>query len=149
MDTRNKNNYSDFLQCMHLQYCIHEYKKVNLFHYDTELDNIYMKIRFHCSQLKADQYKYNFIPNSKCTECNKNKQETIHHYFMVCTKYIHQRKLLKQNISNMSPYFQNLSNRQLISIVEGHKNPDIDTNIYKNIYQFIKLYIATTGRFAA
>ncbi len=126
MDTRNKNNYSDFLQCMHLQYCIHEYKKINLFHYDTELDNIYMKIRFHCSQLKADQYKYNFIPNSKCSECNKNKQETIHHYFMDCTKYNHQRKLLKQNISNMSPYFQNLSNRQMIGIVEGHKNPDID-----------------------
>ncbi len=148
LDTRNKNNYSDFLQCMHLKYCIHEYKTINLFHYDTELDNIYMKLRFHCSHLKADQYKFNFVDNSKCAQCNKNKQETIHHYFMDCKKYIQHRDMLKQNISRIHPKFQNLTNRQLIGIIEGQKTPDIDYNKYKNIYQFVKLYIATTGRFA-
>ncbi len=41
-----------------------------------------------------------------------------------------------------------ISNKQMIQIIQGLKDEDIDTNIYKNIYQFIKLYIVTTGRFA-
>ncbi len=100
---RELNNYPDFLENMHKKYCIHAYKKVNLFHYDTEIDNIYLKIRFHCSKLNADQFKFNIIQNSKCSMCQKNKQETIHHYFMDCEKYELQRKILKQNIQKLDP----------------------------------------------
>ncbi len=59
-DIRTKNNYADFLDYMHKKYSVHQYKKINLFHYDTEIDNIYMKLRFQCSLLNADQFKINF-----------------------------------------------------------------------------------------
>ncbi len=147
-DIRLKNNYPDFLECMHKRYCVHAYKKINLFHYDTEIDNIFMKLRFQCSALNADQFKFNFVDSSKCNVCNTNKQETIHHYFMDCVQYSNQRKMLKYNISNLHPLLQHLTNKQLINIIQGHKNPETDNIIYKNIYQFIKLYIVTTGRFA-
>ncbi len=67
---------------------------------------------------------------------------------MDCAKYTQQRNLLKQQMSNIHPTFQNLTNRQLLSIIQGQKDQDIDPQIYKNIYQYIKLYIVTTGRFA-
>ncbi len=132
---------------MHKKYQIHQYKKINLFQYDTEIDNIYMKLRFHCSNLNADQYKFNFVIDSKCSQCNKNKQETIHHYFMDCTKYNIQRLHLKNNISKLHNNFVKLTNKQLIQIIEGIRDIQISDIIYKNIYQYIKLYIVTTGRF--
>ncbi len=144
---RQEENYSDFLDQMHQKYKIHEYKHKNLFHYDTEIDNIYLKLRYHCSKLNADQFKLNFIPDCKCTQCNKNKQETIHHYFMDCSKYDQQRKILKQIISNLHISFKNLTNRQLVQIITGHTMQNMEQQIYKNAYQFIKLYIVTTGRF--
>ncbi len=147
MDTRNKNSYPDFLEDMHKKYKIHEYKHVNLFHYDTEIDNIYLKLRFHCSKLNADQFKFHFKDNSKCQKCNKNKQETIHHYFMDCSNYSQQRVMLKNNITQMDPKLINLSNRQLIQLIQGDRNINISDQLYKNIYQFVKLYIVTTGRF--
>ncbi len=148
-ETRLKDNYPDFLNSMHLKYKIHEYKIKNSFHYDTEIDTIYMKLRFQCSALNADEFKFNFTDNSKCTQCNKNKQETIHYYFMDCIKYTQQRNILKNHIENTHNNFQNLSNRQFIHIIQGQKSEEVDDKIYKNIYQFIKLYIVTTGRFAA
>ncbi len=146
-EIRQKDNYSDFLDCMHKKYCVHQYKKLNLFHYDTEIDNIYMRLRFQCSTLNADTFKFNFIDTSKCTQCNSNRQETIHHYFMDCKKYDLQRQILKQNISKLHQKLQKLSNKQIIQIIQGIKDDDIDNYIYKNIYQFIKLFIVTTGRF--
>ncbi len=147
-DIGQLNNYPDFLAHMHKKYQIHEYKIINLFHYDTEIDNIYPKLRFQCSKLNADQFKFNLTQNSKCTQCQKNKQETIHHYFMDCAKYNTQRKVLKFNIEQQHIQLNNLSNRKLIQIIQGDKSLDIAPNIYKNIYQFIKFYIVTTGRFA-
>ncbi len=91
IEIRQKGNYPDFLECMHKKYKVHQYKHTNLFHYDTEIDNIYLKLRFHCSSLNADQFKFSFVQNSKCEQFDKNKQETIHHYFMDCTKYTNQR----------------------------------------------------------
>ncbi len=146
-DIRSKNNYPDFVDYMHKKYYIHQYKKNNLFHYDTEIDNIYMKLRFHCSKPNADQFKFNFVQDSKCLQCNKNKQETLHHYFMDCAKYNIQRQQLKQNITKLHNNFRKISNKQVIKIIEGFKEENITENIYKNIYQFIKLYIVTTGRF--
>ncbi len=146
-EIRQFEHYTDFLLAMHQQYSVHEFKKNNLFHYDTEIDNIYLKLRFHCSKLQADQYKLNFVKNPTCNQCNKNKQETIHHYFMDCSTYNTQRNTLKQNISNIHPQFQNINNRQIIQLIEGGKEKHIDEQVYKNIYQFIKLYIVTTGRF--
>ncbi len=69
IDTRLKDNFPDFLENMHKNFNIHEYKQMNLFHYDTETDNIYLKLRFQCSKLNADQFKFNFVQNSKCTMC--------------------------------------------------------------------------------
>ncbi len=84
---RTKDSYHSFLEDMHKKYQIHNFKHINLFHYDTEIDNIYLKLRFQCSNLRADQFKFNMVCDSKCLQCNKNKQETIHHYFMDCDKY--------------------------------------------------------------
>ncbi len=140
-------NYSDFLDCMHKKYMIHQYKKINLFKYDTEIDSIFMKLRFHCSKLNADQFKFNFIANSKCMQCNKNKQETIHHYFMDCIKYENQRKILKYNISRLHQKFEKLNNKQIIELIQRYKIQGIDDYVYKNVYQYIKLFIVTTGRF--
>ncbi len=123
-------------------------KKINLFKYDTEIDSIYMKLRFQCSNLNADQFKFNFMPTSKCTQCNKNRQETLHHYFMDCEKYKQHRNVLKQNIISLDNNFQALSNKQLIQIIQGQKNNLVDNSTYQKIYQFIKLYIVLTGRFA-
>ncbi len=81
-------------------------------------------------------------------QCNKNKQETIHHYFMDCVKYENQRKTLKHNISRLHQRFEKLNNKQLIQLIQGHKIDGIDDYIYKNVYQYIKLFIVTTGRFA-
>ena len=106
-----------------------------------------MRLRFQCSALNADQFKFNFIQSSKCNACNKNKQETIHHYFMDCTKYTAYRHSLKENLATLDINFNNLSNKQLISIIQGHKNQNIPNSIYKQVYQFIKLYIVLTGRF--
>ncbi len=145
---RQINNYPEFLEHMHKKYCIHEYKIINLFQYDTEIDNIYLKLRFQCSKLNADKFKFNLTQNSKCTICNKNKQETIHHYFMDCTAYNQQRQILKNNIQQMHTNLHNLTNRKLIQIIQGDKSIEVPDYIYKNIYQFIKLYIVTTGRFA-
>ena len=145
---RQINNYPEFLENMHKRYCIHEYKVINLFHYDTEIDNIYLKLRFQCSKLNADKFKFNLTHNSKCMNCNTNKQETIHHYFMDCTAYCQQRKILKNNIQQMHTKLQNLTNKKLIQIIQGDKSIELSDNIYKNIYQFIKLYIVTSGRFA-
>ena len=131
---------------MHKKYQIHEYKKINWFHYDTEIDNIYMKLRFQCSNLNADQFKFNFIQTSKCNQCNKNRQKTLHHYFMDCNKYAQHRKFLKQNIT-LDHNFQALSNKQLIQIIQGQKDNSIKNSTYQKIYQFIKLYIVLTGRF--
>ena len=75
---------------------MHQYKKHNLFHYNTETDNIYLKLRLYYSKLKADEYKLNFVQNSKCLQCNKNKKETVHHYFMDCSAYDAQRLISKQ-----------------------------------------------------
>ncbi len=149
IDVRQKSISPDFLECMHKKYKIHQYKQMNLFHYDTEIDNIYLKLRFHYSTLKADQYKFQFVPNSFCEQCNKNKQETIHHYFMDCEKYNQPRIQLKQNIRNLHNHFEQLTNRQLIHIIQGSREDNIEQSIYKNIYQFIKLYIVLTGRFVA
>ncbi len=145
---RQINSYPEFLENMHKRYCIHEYKITNLFHYDTEIDNIYLKLRFQCSKLNADKFKFNLTQNPKCMICNKNKQETIHHYFMDCTAYCQQRQVLKNNIQQMHTKLQNLTNRKLIQIIQGDKSIEISDNIYINIYQFIKLHIVTTGRFA-
>ncbi len=145
--TRLKDNYSDFLEEMYKKYKIHNYKHINLFHYDTEIDNIYLKLRFQCSKLRADQFKFNIICDSKCLQCNKNKQETIHHYFMDCDKYKMHRQLLKTNISQLNPTFDNISNKKLIQIIKGEKDEAISYDIYQNIYQFIKYFIVTTGRF--
>ncbi len=141
-DIRLKNNYPDFLEEMHKKYSIH-------FHYDTEIDNIYMKLRFQSSTLNADQFKFNFVQSSKCLQCNKNKQETIHHYFMDCDEFKIQRQLFKKNISKLHEKFQKLTNRQLIQIIQGHKDTEIESKTYKNVYQYVKCYIVTTGRFAA
>ncbi len=74
IDTRIKNNYPEFLECMHLKYKIHEYKIINLFHYDTEVDNMYMKLRYQWSKLNADQFKFNFIQNvTNVTKTNKKQ----------------------------------------------------------------------------
>ncbi len=80
--------------------------------------------------------------------CNKNKQETIHLYFIDCTMYDLQRKILKQNIQKLNPQLEKLTNRKLIQIIQGDTIIEIPNYIYKNIYQFVKLYIVTTGRFA-
>ncbi len=68
---------------------------------------------------------------------------------MDCINYTQYRKFLKQNIINLDSNFHNLSNRQFIQIIQGHKDPNINNNIYEKVYQFIKLYIVLTGRFAA
>ena len=141
-------NYPDFLDCMHKKYMLHQYKKINLFKYDTDIDSIFMKLRFHCSTLNADQFKFNFTANTKCMQCHKNKQETIHHYFMDCVKYVNQRKILKHNISRLHQKFEKLNNKQLIQLIQGHTIAGIDDYIYKNTYQYIKLFIVTAGRFA-
>ncbi len=145
---RQKDNYLDFLDCMHGKYKIHQYKIKNLFHYDTEIDNIYLKLRFHCSMLNADQFKFNFINTSKCLQCDKNKQETIHHYFMDCNKFQTHRLILKHNISNLHQSFKSITNKQIIQIIQGIKDENINMDIYQRAYQYIKLYIVTTGRFA-
>ncbi len=147
-DIRLMNNCSDFLDCMHKRFQVHQYKKHNLFNYDTEIDNIYLKLRLQCSKLNADQFKFNFINNSKCLQCQKNKEETIHHYFMDCTKYNNHRQILKNNISSLHEKFMKLTNKQIIQIIQGTRDNDIEDYIYKNIYQYIKLYVVTTGRFA-
>ncbi len=147
IQVRQEEHYTDFLVHMHQKYKIHEYKHINLFHYDTEIDNIFLKIRHNCSKLNADQYKMNFVPDPKCSQCGKNKQETNHHYFMDCTKYDQQRKTLKRNICKLSNNFDKLTNRQMVQIILGNRNFDIEHDIYINAYQFIKLYIVTTGRF--
>ncbi len=144
---RTKNNYPDFLEEMHKKYKIHLYKEINLFHYDTEIDNIYLKLRFHCSKLRADQFKFNMTTDSKCLQCNKNKQETIHHYFIDCDKFKMQRTMLKNNIQQQHTTFAKLTNKKLIQIITGDKDETIDYKIYQNIYQFIKYFIVTTGRF--
>ncbi len=144
---RMENSYHNFLEEMHKKYQIHNYKHINLFHYDTEIDNIYLKLRFQCSNLRADQFKFNMVCDSKCLQCNKNKQETIHHYFMDCDKYNTQRSILKNNIKSLHPTFGKLSNKNLLLLIKGHKEQKIEDKIYKNIYQFIKYYIVTTGRF--
>ncbi len=146
-EIRLKETYSDFLECMHKKFQIHQYKKINLFHYDTEIDMIYMKLRFQCSKLNADQFKFHFVDSPKCSQCNKNKQETIHHYFMDCTKYDTQRQILKNNITTMHQKFIKLTNKQLIQIIQGLRDDEVESYTYKNIYQYIKLYIVTTGRF--
>ncbi len=122
LHVRLKDNYPDFLESMHKRFHIHQYKKQNLFQYDTEIDIIYMKLRFQCSKLNADQFKFNFVNNSKCLQCNKNKQETIHHYFMDCKKYDTQRQILKNNISNLHQKFTKLTNRQRIQIIQGTRD---------------------------
>ncbi len=132
--------------CIKNIWCISP-KKRNSFHYDTEIDKIYLLLRFHCSKLKADQFKLNFVDNSKCENCNKNKQETRHHYFIDCTAYDAQRKIMKGNISKLHDRFKNITNRQIIQLIEGTTDSKINEKIYKYIYQFIKLYIVTTGRF--
>ncbi len=147
-DIRVLTNYSDFLEQMHKKYEIHEYKHKNIHKYDTEIDNLYLKLRFQCSKLNADQFKFNFINNSLCTQCNKQKQETLHHYFMDCDKYKIQRDILKNNLASMHQHLHKLSNRHLIQIIQGKREQNMDIEIYKNIYQFIKLYIVTTGRFS-
>ena len=147
-ETRTKDSYTDFLEEMYKRYNIHQYKIVNLFKYDTEVDNIYLKLRFQCSALRADQYKFNFVNDPKCNQCIKNKQETIHHYFMDCTKYNIQRQKLKYNISTLHQTYHNITNRQLVSLIQGKRDDNIDINIYRNIYQYVKLFIVTTGRFA-
>ncbi len=114
---------------------------------DTNTVNIYLKLRFQCSKLRADQFKFNMIGDSKCIQCTKNKQETTHHYFMDCEKYNMQRQLLKNNISQLHPFFDKISNKKLTQIIKGEKHPNIEDKIYKNIYQFIKYYIVPTGRF--
>ncbi len=55
----------------------------------------------------------------------------------------------KKNISKQHNTFQHLSNRQLKQIIQGNREENIEHSIYKNIYQFIKLYIVLTGRFVA
>ena len=147
VEIRLKKYYHEFLEMMHKKYQIHEYKRINLFHYDTEIDNIYMKIRFQCSNLNADQFKFNFNLTPKCNQCNKNRQEAIYHYFMDCNKYTQYRNVLKQNIISLDNTFKNLSNKELIQIIQGQKNNLIENSTYKKIYQFIKLYIVLTGRF--
>ena len=144
---RELKHYSDFLHHMHQRYKIHEYKINNLFHYDTEIDNIYLKIRHQCSKLNADQFKLHFVTDPKCNQCNKNKQETNHHYLMDCKKYEEERKTLKENICKLHTALHKLNNRQLVQLILGHKQDNIEDIIYKNAYQFIKLYIVTTGRF--
>ncbi len=106
-----------------------------------------MKLRFQCSLLNADQFKFNFRNTSRCTHCTNNKQETIHHYFMDCKKYDNQRQILKEHIIKTHQKFLKLSNRQIIQIIQGKRDEEIENYTYKNIYQFIKLYIVTTGRF--
>lgn len=144
---RQEKHYTDFLNHMHQKYKIHEYIHIDLFNYDTEIDNIYMKMRYHCSKLNVDQFKLHFVQDSKCTQCHKNKQETLHHYFMDCSKYDQQRRISKQNLSKLHVTFQNLTNRQLVQLISGFKDNNIDNSVYKNAYQYIKLYIVTTGRF--
>ncbi len=138
VEVRLKDNYADFLDLMHKKFAIHQYKKQNIFHYDTEIDTIYIKLRFQCSRLNADQFKFNFVNNSKCLQCIKNKQETIHHYFMDCKNYDTQRQILKNNICKLHPKFIKLTIKQLIQIIQGTK----DTNI-ENYTVFIKIYINT------
>ncbi len=122
---------------MHQQYFIHQYKKKNLFHYDTEIDRIYLLLRFHCSELNSDKYKLHFLENPKSYKCNKNKQETIHHYFMDCPAYVNQRQKLKDNISKQHETLKTINNKQIIQLIEGITDPQIEDNIYRNIYQFI------------
>ncbi len=148
IETRKISNYPDFLEIMHQKYFVHAHKKTNIFHYDTEIDNIYLKLRSHCSNLQADQFKFNFVQNSICQKCNKNKQETVHQYFLDCNAYQQQRQILKTNISSLHTQLKNLTNKQIINIIHGARDDKIDKGIYKSIYQFIKLYIVTTGKFA-
>ncbi len=129
---RQSQHYSDFLQHMHQKYKIHEYKIINLFHYDTEIDNIYLKLRHQCSQLNADQFKLNFRQSPRCNQCNKNKQETNHHYFMDCSKFDQQRKTLKQNIHKLHVTFTKLNNRQMVQLILGHTQDNIDTRQIKH-----------------
>ncbi len=67
---------------------------------------------------------------------------------MDCEKYKQHRNVLKQNIISLDNNFQALSNKQLIQIIQGQKNNLVDNSTYQKIYQFIKLYIVLTGRFA-
>ncbi len=43
----------------------------------------------------------------------------------------------------------NLTNKELIYMIQGIRKDNIEDKIYKNVYQYIKLYIVLTGRFAA
>ncbi len=82
-DIRTADNYSDFIEYMHEKYHIHEYKKVNLFKYGTEIDNLYLELRFQCSLSNAE-IKLNMTQTPQCLQCYNNKQETIHYYFIDC-----------------------------------------------------------------
>ncbi len=44
-------------------------------------------------------------------------------------------------------HFKDITNRNMIQTIEGTTIPDVEEKIYKKIYQFIKLFIVTTGRF--
>ncbi len=67
---------------------------------------------------------------------------------MDCSKYNIYRLTLKKNISSLHQNFKKLTNRQIIQIIQGTRDDNITDDMYESIYQFIKLYIVTTGRFA-
>ncbi len=54
---------------------------------------------------------------------------------------------MKNNIGNLHPHFDKLPNKKLLQLIKGQKEDFIDNKIYINIYQFIKYFIVTTGRF--
>ncbi len=147
LQIRQCDNYPDYLDQMYKQYEVHQYKKIKLFHYDTKIDKIYLQLRFHCSKLNADQYKLNFVDNSKCNRCNKNRQETIHHFFLDCAAYDTQRNILINNIQSLDDKLKKINKRQIIQLIEGSKHFQVGYQTYKNIYQYVKLYIVTSGRF--
>ncbi len=62
-------------------------------------------------------------------------------------KYNIQRQTSEENIKKLHESFNKLTNRQLIQVIQWSKDNNTDRCIYKNIYQFVKLYIVTTGRF--
>ena len=60
---------------------------------------IYTQLRHGCSNLKADLYRVNLVPNSRCS-CG-HYFENVQHYFLYCPHYSDIRNVLLSEIENM------------------------------------------------
>ena len=110
---------------------------------------ILTQIRLGHSPLRQHQFKHNITDNPFCPSCG-NFVETIDHYFLVCSTFVHERTILFHKLSLVIQNWPDLDDESKLDLlIKGYKVKNIKnaTTLNIKIFEVTQCYMQQTRRF--